>query len=706
MDNRTIIKSIRIENFGCFRDRKINFSSGVNQVIGENESGKSTLLRALYTVVFEDSTTRKKAVASQANWKNRKAFRIILDFSVGDKNFNLVRDYGAGREIMTDSDGLTYEGKNIPEKLEKYFGTADRNLFESIFSFSSDNPAAPESSKGKLQAAIETPVFSGFNRSRADQFLEAEIKKLENPRAHGPRELDLISDRITQRLQEKTEIEEKLDRLEKDRKELDEVRLTLREHEERVEKLEKDIEGTAAYLEVNNRMIGLEERLQGHLGNYSRASQVAEDLVRIETEMNRFDAPDLDEIEEAEDRQQELTEAVDSAKLAMDNQIVRRKKANRGFAAASLGLLLLCLVYIAIQNGYIRPGTMSDIVPYTIPVMAIVWISRMIVYLTQFYKKKKMTTRFRENVSGLDEFYAALNEKYNLQAADPVKAMKELAQKYRTLEMSAGNLRETIAALSEGKGLEYLTSIRQQLEGEVAQLNQALSPLTSFAALADKLPDLKEELISRRVRANAMRERAALLTERCSVIDTWKENLSRIEDEVEILKQKHRNITEHLEVLKITRMALNRAADQLIEDTFGAFGEAASTYLESLTGGVYDHLRFHRDNGCFEVKIGETDRWIEISDNLSSSTRDCIYLALRLAGVKKLSQDFAPPILLDQVETRMDNRRRQCLYNLLTEIASERQVFYIGLREVEAWPANNIIGFSAEKTAAVETGRA
>jgi len=237
------------------------------------------------------------------------------------------------------------------------------------------------------------------------------------------------------------------------------------------------------------------------------------------------------------------------------------------------------------------------------------------------------------------------------------------------------------------------------LETEVAGLNKELAPLTSFAASSHKLPDLKEELTVKRVRANALRERAALLTERCSVITAIREQMAKVDKLIEALKRQHHEITERLEVLKITRLALNRAADQLIEDTFAAYSEEASLHLSALTDGNYEKARVTKDPCRFELKIHETGKWVEITDALSSSTRDCVYLSLRLAGVSHLSADFQPPIILDQAETRMDGNRRLNLLRLLQGIALDRQILYLTPERLEGVPDVHLIALEESEIA-------
>jgi uncharacterized protein YhaN len=694
MAENIIIHALRLENFGCYREKKFTFTEGCNQLVGPNESGKSTVIRALMTAFYEDGSTTKKAVGKLRNWHTNIHHRIVVDFSVGAKRFTLIRDYGTGKDTMTDSDGVVYEGKAINEKLARYFGTPDRVLFESIFSFTSDNPAAPDSTRNRLKAAIETPVLSGFDRSGADSRLAEEIKQIDNPRAHGPRELDVVADNISTLLQEKLDLEKRLEELEKDKAELDEVREKLQEYEERVDYLDKEMEGATAYHELSMRMNGLEERLQVHLSNYSRVAQISEDLERIEKERSVIHAPTTEKLAELATERDKLNTGVDEAKRHMDSLIGRRKKANRGFLAATLILVILCLAFVVDQHGYIPYAPVTDVLPYTIPIMAVIWLVRVGTYIFHFMKKKVVTRAFRNSVGAVDKFYADLNTEYDLQAADPIKGLVELLQRRQALELSAENLRQAIDALSEGKGLEYLNEIRTRLEQEVAQVNGELGPLAAFAASSGKLPEIKEELISKRVRANAMRERAGLLSERCSILDAMKDSLNQIEQQVESRKRQHIELTERLEILKIARMALNRAADQLIEDTFTSYSDDASKYVSRLTNGRYDAVRFSRDANRFEVRVGESDRWIELNDSLSSSTRDCVYLAFRLAAAGRVAADFTPPLIFDQTEVRMDDRRRQIFYDIVGEIALQQQVIYVALQAFGGGERSSVLEFS------------
>jgi putative ATP-dependent endonuclease of OLD family len=54
------VASIHIRNFRCFDDTTVEFNPGVNVIIGENNAGKTALLRALGLVFDREHRPRLK----------------------------------------------------------------------------------------------------------------------------------------------------------------------------------------------------------------------------------------------------------------------------------------------------------------------------------------------------------------------------------------------------------------------------------------------------------------------------------------------------------------------------------------------------------------------------------------------------------------------------------------------------------------------
>ena len=76
------IRSIEIAAFRCFRDRILidNIDDGITLLVGDNEEGKSTVLAALQTVLFEKHTVGGAVAAAMLPYGSKVRPEITLEF--------------------------------------------------------------------------------------------------------------------------------------------------------------------------------------------------------------------------------------------------------------------------------------------------------------------------------------------------------------------------------------------------------------------------------------------------------------------------------------------------------------------------------------------------------------------------------------------------------------------------------------------------
>lgn len=681
MASRVEFITLRAERYGCLDDCTVSFQSGINVLVGSAETGKTTILSALKTVLYHESGNTETPLKYRRA-VNEEAPRLTLCFAVDDKKFTLVRDYQKQIDELTDNDGISYRAGDIKEKLHRYFGTDSSDVFEMINTVSVEDIDAPDDRKYLFQAALEMPVFAGFDRGRADAYIASEINMLEKSSANGKGELDVISEQLSARLQEKNGLDEKLENIRRKKHEFEDLQAQAKKFQVESMHLEEQIVGAEAYLQLNSRMGGLEEKLHAQLDTYSRAEQIIEDLERIDRERERLVVPDPVKMSELIDRKTELSENVENAKEAMDHVGARRKNAGRGFAGATLILLVICLVYMLESNGYFDAGEASRYILYSIPAMGVIWLIRLGTYLFKLIAKNGANRTFRGSVAALDSFFAEINETYEMKAADPIAELEERIQRVQLLSMNADNLRSTIGHLSDDQGMEYLKNQKLEIEGEVARLNAEMAPLVQFAGSASRLPQVKEEATAKKVRARALLERAGQVRDQVTDTTQIEQNIAAIEGEMEALKVRHKEVSEKLEILKITRMALNRAADNLLEDTFISFSRSAGIFLASITDQRYNEVVFTKDPIRFEIKTDSGAKRCDLA-GLSLSTRDAANLSIRLGALSYLSFDFAAPFIVDGAERHMDRQRRENFYKVLSEQARRRQIILSAHEHIE-----------------------
>ena len=63
-----IVKSVKCNNFAGIIDKEINFDSGLNIIIGDNEAGKSTVIELMYHILYQNAKMLKKDEGFKLNY--------------------------------------------------------------------------------------------------------------------------------------------------------------------------------------------------------------------------------------------------------------------------------------------------------------------------------------------------------------------------------------------------------------------------------------------------------------------------------------------------------------------------------------------------------------------------------------------------------------------------------------------------------------
>src|SRR3989338_6499488 len=125
----TSIKRFKSKWFRKLTDIEILFSAGLNVIQSPNEAGKSSLLRGLLQVFYEDATTRKQEILSQKSWNadNDDEFFIEVELKDSQGSYIVKRDFQQKRNSIKLPDGKTLEDKKaIEERLGELLGFPSR----------------------------------------------------------------------------------------------------------------------------------------------------------------------------------------------------------------------------------------------------------------------------------------------------------------------------------------------------------------------------------------------------------------------------------------------------------------------------------------------------------------------------------------------------------------------------------------------------
>ena len=244
---KVAFKRLRLRGFGIYRDGiEVLFEPGLNNLVTENERGKSTLVAGLIAILYGlpgKSNPAEFGLGCYRNWDNPSRCDGELEFTVNDEHYFLQRDFDTNRISFwkTNHAGKTIlaEGIHNPiarrkhphyeKTLKEIFGLNSKELFESIFCITQPLPEM-KSLSNEVQKLLSG---GGVDFVAVQAALEEELKertKFTGDLGITPRnlqkdkELELLETEIAalrRRMEEDREAVDSLEELQGELRELD-----------------------------------------------------------------------------------------------------------------------------------------------------------------------------------------------------------------------------------------------------------------------------------------------------------------------------------------------------------------------------------------------------------------------------------------------------------------------------------------------------
>jgi len=134
------IKSLQLKPFAGLIDKKIEFSAGLNVILGPNEAGKSTLLNALQSALFTEVSLTKskydKLIKAYMPTQGGDTIRVYLNFQVHGKEYWLEKSWKSGGKggscLFRFKDKSEYTGDREVAKLINQFLPAQEGTIRNI----------------------------------------------------------------------------------------------------------------------------------------------------------------------------------------------------------------------------------------------------------------------------------------------------------------------------------------------------------------------------------------------------------------------------------------------------------------------------------------------------------------------------------------------------------------------------------------------
>ena len=179
-----IIKRVKLENYRSHSNTTIDFSKGVNLILGKNGKGKTSILEAVSSVMFNTKDRSGKETGKNFIKFGEKSGNIEVEFTANDgRDYIFKTEFFKSKpkkQSLTDINGLDCEG-DIQENLEELCGIkkgfeetyeniviAKQNEFINIFKA---KPKDREEIFNKIfNTQIYKEMYDGFLKEATDKY--------------------------------------------------------------------------------------------------------------------------------------------------------------------------------------------------------------------------------------------------------------------------------------------------------------------------------------------------------------------------------------------------------------------------------------------------------------------------------------------------------------------------------------------------------
>jgi exonuclease SbcC len=182
-----IIDRIILKNFKRFREQEIRFRDGITGIVGNNGTGKSSIVEAILFALYGVQATGISGdyiVSSFASQKENCEVR--LDFRIGGDNYSVIREFKKGKTVQHDA--RFYRGTSlratgvsqVETEVRRVLGMGPVDFRNTIYAAQKDLLTLLENTPGKRKEWFLKALGIDFLKTASEKLLKERIDKKEN----------------------------------------------------------------------------------------------------------------------------------------------------------------------------------------------------------------------------------------------------------------------------------------------------------------------------------------------------------------------------------------------------------------------------------------------------------------------------------------------------------------------------------------------
>lgn len=269
-------------------------------------------------------------------------------------------------------------------------------------------------------------------------------------------------------------------------------------------------------------------------------------------------------------------------------------------------------------------------------------------------KNEVKQMELKAKITSFEKEINALMEVANVETEEEYfKTARELADKKALLE----------------RKMELEQQIRPVLPRELT--DEILTKEISQHELESKINNLKELINDCQQEISDLNKQLAAVELEIGQMETSDSN-SEAAFLYQIELEKLNALAEEWAIAQVAQTTLMKAKAAYQKKYLSEVIELTSKYFSKLTDGKYIHVHAPTGSKLFQVEASNYIRYTV--DELSQGTIDQLYVSLRLAISKVMSEKFVIPLIIDDAFVNFDSKRTKEILNIVQEFASSQQI--------------------------------
>lgn len=586
------IKSLKINAFGNLKEKQIEFDKHINIVQGNNESGKSTLLKFITNIFYGTSKNKKgKEFSDYDRYKpwTGEEFSGKLNYTLDNgKSYEVFREFGK-KNPKIYNENLEDISKQFT--IDKTYGnqffieqtSVDEAMFYSCLVSMQQEVKLDKNVQNVMVQKVANLAGTGDDsisyKKAMEKINKKQIEEIGTTRTQG-RPINEVKD-------EKYKLQDEIGELEEFKQRKQEIETEKQEKQESLNKIEENLNLIKKVKQVKEKQKLEEEKIKISETIKQSQEKRKQELQKEETEL-------LKQKESIQSKKQETI------------------KINNTKRNIYIFILIISILIEVISSIFIKSTIIMAIV-------AVIIILLLVLFLLENKKQKQnIKTKKQEKQKELLEQEKIQENLEKIEAE--IKVLKNnIEEQEIEIQKREQNIEETE---------------KQEIEKILRKINQKelLEKWFKNSNIQSELEKLQEEINHQKLQYHSLELEENTITPKL-------EKIAFLEEQLEDLNKKEENLEKANDAIELAKEILEISYQKMKQNVTPKLTQKLSENIQKISNGKYTKINLHEEQGIIIEK--ENGEYIEVEKLSVRHNRPIIFIFTFSNGKRTMQRIYA-----------------------------------------------------------------